>query len=86
MDDDGIEDLHFYFVSFHGHKNKVLYNQEKKNRKRSASTANNKNNKSGPARNSKKGKGDFTSNNGEDEKAKTIETIGIEDDCTGWND
>ena len=24
FDDDGIEDLHFYFVSFHNHKNKVL--------------------------------------------------------------
>jgi hypothetical protein len=28
LDDDGIEDLHFYFVSFNNHKAKVLLHQE----------------------------------------------------------
>lgn len=28
MEDDGIEDLHFYFVSFNNHKSRVLVNQE----------------------------------------------------------
>ena len=28
MEDDGIEDLHFYFVSFNNHQQKVLNNQE----------------------------------------------------------
>jgi len=26
LEEDGIEDLHFYFVSFNNHKTKVLYN------------------------------------------------------------
>lgn len=33
LDDDGIEDLHFYFVSFNQHKSRLLYNHEKKLRK-----------------------------------------------------
>jgi len=28
LDEDGIEDLHFYFVSFNAHKSKVLNHQE----------------------------------------------------------
>jgi hypothetical protein len=28
LDEDGIEDMHFYFVSFNSHNSKVLRNQE----------------------------------------------------------
>ncbi len=35
LEEDGIEDLHFYFVSFHNHKAKLLYNQELRLRKQS---------------------------------------------------
>lgn len=37
LEEDGIEDLHFYFVSFNNHKTRVLYNQEIKSKKRSES-------------------------------------------------
>ena len=33
LDDDGIEDLHFYFVSFNNHKSKLLQIHEKKIKK-----------------------------------------------------
>jgi hypothetical protein len=39
LEEDGIEDLHFYFVSFNNHKTRVLYNQEIKAKKRSESQA-----------------------------------------------
>lgn len=35
LDDDGIEDLHFYYVSFNQHQQRLLYNHEKKVRKQS---------------------------------------------------
>ena len=35
LEEDGIEDLHFYFVSFNNHKSKLLYNQEGKFKKQS---------------------------------------------------
>ena len=33
LEEDGIEDLHFYFVSFNNHKGRVLAMQEKKLKK-----------------------------------------------------
>ena len=33
LEEDGIEDMHFYFVSFNNHKSKILSNQEKKHKK-----------------------------------------------------
>ena len=33
LDEDGIEDIHFYFVSFNNHKSKLLELQEKKLKK-----------------------------------------------------
>ena len=39
LEEDGIEDLHFYFVSFNNHKTRVLYNQEIRAKKRSESQA-----------------------------------------------
>jgi len=30
LDEDGIEDVHFYFVSFNQHKNQILKSQEEK--------------------------------------------------------
>lgn len=35
LEDDGIEDLHFYFVSFNNHKSKLLHAQEAKLKKQS---------------------------------------------------
>jgi hypothetical protein len=37
LEEDGIEDLHFYFVSFNNHKTRVLYNQEIKAKRRAES-------------------------------------------------
>ena len=45
MDEDGIEDLHFYFVSFHSHKTKVLNNREGGKFRRNKHTKDNKNDK-----------------------------------------
>ena len=39
LEEDGIEDLHFYFVSFNNHKTRVLYNQEIKAKRRAESQA-----------------------------------------------
>lgn len=37
LEDDGIEDLHFYFVSFNNHKSKLLYAQDAKMKKQNES-------------------------------------------------
>lgn len=43
LDDDGIEDLHFYFVSFNQHKQRLLSTREKKARKQAEMQQNQKN-------------------------------------------
>ena len=71
--------MHFYFVSFNQHKQRLLSGHEKKLRKQSDMQQNQKNkaNLKGP-----KGKGKKDDN----EHVRTIESNGPEDEYACWND
>ena len=97
LEEDGIEDLHFYFVSFNNHKSKVLLNQELKLKK----SREQQNSKQGGPKGNVQGKPSFkkgevgkvvgspTSSNvngksAENEQVRTIETLNDEE--LNWND
>jgi len=101
LEEDGIEDLHFYFVSFNNHKTKLLYNQEVKLKKlreqqkqRSHSQANHPkaqppSSKLAKSKDPSKSLGKHNNNQlaEADEKqiVKSIESL-HDEDCNFWND
>ena len=79
LDDDGIEDLHFYFVSFNQHKQRLLRTHETKTRKQSDIQ---QNQKSKPNLKNQKNK----AKKEEDEEVRTIESNGPDDEYACWNE
>mmetsp|Transcript_5126 Transcript_5126/g.7825 ORF Transcript_5126/g.7825 Transcript_5126/m.7825 type:complete len:115 (+) Transcript_5126:1762-2106(+) len=75
LEEDGIEDLHFYFVSFHNHKAKLLFNQELRHRKQSKQKQPTAKGKQPLA----KGK------QPQEENHRTISSL-ADEDCDFWND
>lgn len=70
LEDDGIEDLHFYFVSFNNHKQRVLQSHDSKFRKKKV-----------PEQNGKKGKTNSQKNFQSKETKEQTKTIESMSDC-----
>ena len=66
LEEDGIEDLHFYFVSFANHRQKVLSNHESKLTKKTKSDRHTK---------AKSAKAAFNETNESKTHCKTIESM-----------